>query len=86
MQTIKDFFAFRPAFTRFGLKVLWFAFLIEFLFRYGFLVFGTIASGGNSPGVWYSVLLIVAPAILNLILIRLVLEVAAHLLLTNRTG
>jgi hypothetical protein len=72
LQTIRNFFAFRPAFTRFGLKALWYAFLIEFIFRFGNLIFGTLHLGGNSPGVWYSLLLIVAP------------EVAAHLLLGKR--
>ncbi len=86
LETIRNFFALRPAFTRFGIKALWFAFLFEFIFRYGNLVLGTLHVAGNSAGAWYSIVLIALPALLNLILIRLALEVAERLLFGAREG
>ncbi len=80
METVKNFFAMRPAFTRFGLKALWFAFLIEFVFHFGSLILGTLHLAGSSSGVWFTLVSIMLPALLNLVLVRLALEVAERLL------
>jgi hypothetical protein len=90
MKTLIDFFAFRPVFTFFGLKLVWYAYLFHtFVQLYVSFteVSALLAQRNLSLLAW---LPNSAPLLLGVIaqvlLVRLLLEVAATILLTPRRG
>jgi hypothetical protein len=90
MNALIDFFAFRPVFTFFGLKLVWYVYLFHtFVQLYvSFTEVSTLLAQRNlSLLAW---LPNSAPLLLGVIaqvlLVRLLLEVAATILLTPRRG
>ena len=82
MKALLDFFALRPVFTRWGLRAVWFACLFEFALQLYSLTWGTFAAyGASQVGVWSSFVIILLPPLVNIVLVRLLLEVATAILL-----
>jgi len=72
-----DFFAVRPVFTLYGLRILWGAYLIDQV-----LPFVTILSNPNiSVTAAGPIIVLLLRACLNIVIFRLLLEVAAGVLL-----
>jgi hypothetical protein len=81
METVLDFFAVRPVFTLLGLRVLWAAYLIDQL-----LPFLAILTRPNFSDVSFTALLVLfLRACLNVIIFRLLIEVAASVLFRRST-
>jgi hypothetical protein len=77
MDVVSNFFAVRPVFTLFGLRVLWGAYLIEEA-----LPFVAVLSNPNlSTATIIPLLALFLKACLNIAIFRLLIEVAASLLL-----
>jgi len=77
MNLILDFFAIRPVFTLYGLRVLWGIYLIDQA-----LPFVTIFTNPNiSAAAAGPIIAIFLRACLNIVVFRLLLEVAASVLL-----
>jgi hypothetical protein len=77
MEVVSNFFAVRPVFTLFGLRVLWGAYLIEEA-----LPFVAVLSNPNlSTATIIPLLALFLKACLNIAIFRLLIEVAASLLL-----
>lgn len=77
MNILVNFFAIRPVFTLYGLRVLWGAYLIDQA-----LPFVTILSNPNiSVAAVGPVTVLLFRACLNVVIFRLLLEVAAGVLL-----
>ena len=81
METLGNFFALRPTFTFFGLKIVWYLYLLNiFVQTYNTLsgVSQLLAKRGVSLAAWlpHSTPLILG-LIVQLVLVRLLLEVAA---------
>ena len=81
METLINFFALRPTFTLWGLKLLWYAYLLNTIVQVYFALFGlfqAFAQRGLTLAVWSpNVLVLVFGAVVQLALARLLLEVAA---------
>jgi hypothetical protein len=76
MGVFIDFFAVRPVFTLYGLRVLWAAYVLEQAFPVV-----TILTNPNISKTLQAVLLLVFNACLNIAIFRLLIEVAAAILL-----
>ena len=77
MEVVLNFFALRPVFTLFGLRVLWGAYLID-----AALPFVAVLSNPNlSTATIVPLLALLLKACLNIIIFRLLIEVAASVLL-----
>jgi len=77
MEVVLNFFALRPVFTLFGLRVLWGAYLID-----AALPFVAVLSNPNlSTATIVPLLALFLKACLNIIIFRLLIEVAASVLL-----
>jgi hypothetical protein len=77
METVLNFFAVRPVFTLYGLRALWGAYLIEQV-----LPFVAVLSNRNLSTTSVTPLLVLfLTACLNITIFRLLIEVAASVLL-----
>ena len=81
VNVIADFFAVRPIFTLFGLRLVWIAFLVHQAV--------TVASVLSNPGyfdwgAWYALLTFLLHIGTNVVLVRLLIEVAAAILLKRQ--
>jgi hypothetical protein len=90
MEILINFFALRPTFTVWGLKIVWYIFLLNTFVQTYVAVSGisrVLAQRGISMEVW---LPNSAPLILGLVaqlaLVRLLLEVAAIIISTSHTS
>jgi hypothetical protein len=82
MSTLADFFALRPVFTTWGLKGVWIAFLLSQAWPVFNLIYGTYRFGsGQTAGFWLSISPLLLPILVNVLLARVLLEVAAVVLL-----
>jgi hypothetical protein len=88
MGVLLDFFALRPIFTFWGLRLIWYMYLLNTVVQaYVTLdaVFQTLAQRGISWGTWSPNLLpLILGIVVQLGLVRLLLEVAAIILATAR--
>ena len=88
METVINFFALRPVFTFLGLKIVWYIYLLHLIIQ-AYIAFSTVghvlAQRGISWEAWSPNSL---PLILDLVaqaaLVRVLLEVAATILLSRR--
>jgi len=89
MQALINFFAFRPVFTLFGLRLVWYVYLINTLVQLYIGISGilqTLAQRGISWETWWPNFTPVAlSAIAQLAIVRLLLEVAAVVISNSRT-
>jgi hypothetical protein len=88
MEPLGNFFALRPTFTFFGLKIFWYFYLLNaFIQTYTTLsgVSQLLAQRGVSLAAWlpHSIPLILG-LIVQLVLVRLLLEVAAIIISDSR--
>ena len=77
MGALIDFFAVRPVFTLYGLRVLWGAYLIS----QALPIVTVVNRAGLSSATLVPILIIVLQAALNIAIFRLLIEVAAAILL-----
>ena len=77
MGALIDFFAVRPVFTLYGLRVLWGAYLIN----QALPIVAVVNRTGLSSTTLVPILIIVLQAALNVAIFRLLVEVAAAILL-----
>jgi len=89
METLINFFALRPTFTFFGLKVVWYIYLANVVVQAYvgiYSILNLLAQRGISWETWSPNLI---PLVLNivaqLVLVRLLLEIAAIILSTSRS-
>jgi hypothetical protein len=86
MKTLIDFLCLRPVWTRRGIEMVWYAFLlatlIELGFFFRFLLGGDAASGGYHLSLVYTILF----ALAHLALVRIFLEMALKYLIESREG
>jgi len=89
METLINFFALRPTFTFFGLKVVWYIYLANVVVQAYvgiYSILSLLAQRGISWETWSPNLI---PLVLNivaqLVLVRLLLEIAAIILSTSRS-
>ena len=85
MKTLIDFLFFCPVWTRRGLEVVWYAYLLATLIQLGFFVgfiysAGGAVSGGYHLSLVYSILF----ALAHLALVRIFLEMALNFLIKPR--
>ena len=90
METLINFFALRPTFTFYGLKVVWYLYLLNTFVQTYVAVSGisrVMAQRGISLGVWLpnSIPLLLG-LIAQLVLVRLLLEVAAIIISNASTS
>jgi hypothetical protein len=88
MNVLIDFFALRPVFTFFGLKMVWYLYLLHTLVQLYASIAG-IATVMSQRGInWETWVPNLLPAILGIIaqiaIVRLLIEVAATVLLTSK--
>ena len=88
MDTLVDFFALRPVFTFFGLKIVWYIYLLHMAFQL-YISFAAISQLLAQRGIsWEAWSPNSIPVILGLVgqiaIVRLLLEVAATILLSPR--
>jgi len=77
MDAVFNFFAVRPVFTLYGLRVIWGAYLVDQAFPFLLLLSkGNLAIASIGP-----VLVLFLRACLNTVIFRLLIEVAAAVLL-----
>ena len=82
MKTLVDFFVLRPAFTLYGLRIIWFLFLLSLALQYLALGVGTYAAHGPRMfEFWLEFMPSVLSNAVYIALVRLLLEVAAIILL-----
>ena len=82
MKTVFDFIELRPVFTLYGLKIIWFAFLLNLAIQYFTLAVGLYnASGPGNIWVWPGFIPHLLSTLVNIGLVRVLLEVAAAILL-----
>ena len=90
MRTLIDFFALRPTFTFFGMKIVWYLYLLSTIVQVVIAVLGisqALAQRGIGLGAGLPNLLpLVLSAIAQIAVVRLLLEVAAIVVSTSRTG
>ena len=77
MGALIDFFAVRPVFTLYGLRFLWGAYLIS----QALPIVAVVNRTGLSSATLVPILLLLLQAVLNIAIFRLVIEVAAAILL-----
>ena len=84
MNTLVDFFALRPVFTRYGLRIIWFAFLLNLAIQIFSLAVGTYAMYGRlNIGQWLEFIPLLFSPLVQIALVRVLLEVAATILLRS---
>ena len=86
MKTLIDVFSLRPIWTRHGLEVVWYAYLLATLINLGFhvsFIYSAIASSINFPSTLTIETVSVLFALANLALVRIFLELALKFLITN---
>jgi len=85
MRILIDFLSLRPVWTRRGLEVIWYAYLVATLIQIGLFV-GFIYSGLGAVGGGYHLSLIspILFALAHLALVRIFLELAARVLINPR--
>jgi hypothetical protein len=86
MKTLIEFLSLRPVWTRRGIEIVWYAYLLATLIELGlffsfFLVGGTV-SGGYHLSLVYTILF----ALAHLALVRIFLEMALKFLIEPREG
>jgi hypothetical protein len=88
MEVLIDFFTLRPTFTFFGLKVVWYVYLLNTLLQSYLAISGilhALAQRAISWEAWSPNLLpIILGLIAQLLIVRLLLEVAAIVIFTSR--
>jgi hypothetical protein len=88
MEVLIGFFALRPIFTFWGLKVVWYTYLLNILIQAYIAVSGifqVLAQRGISWEAWSpNFLPLILTIVVQLALVRLLLEVAAIILSTAR--
>ena len=77
MNTILNFFAVRPVYTLYGLRVVWGAYLIEQALPFVLL----LGKGNLTSAAFVPLLTLFLQACLNVAIFRLLIEVAAAVLL-----
>jgi hypothetical protein len=88
VDTVISFFSLRPTFTLFGLKVIWYAYLLLAIVEtYGIAIgtydaYGSLLSGSH----WLYFLPAVLGILVRLALVRLLLEVAIAVLFKPRSN
>jgi hypothetical protein len=81
VNVIVDFFAVRPIFTLFGLRLVW----ILFLVHEAITVAGVLSNPGYFAwGAWYALLTFLLQIFTNVVLVRLLIEVAAAIVLKRQ--
>jgi hypothetical protein len=88
METLINFFAFRPTFTFFGLKVVWYLYLLNTIVQLYTSISSVsqlLAQRGVSVGLTNFLPLILG-VVAQLLIVRLLLEVAAIIVSNARTG
>ena len=90
MEIVINFFALRPVFTFLGLKIVWYIYLAHMVIQ-AYLAFSTVAHVLAQRGIsWEAWSPNALPLILDLIaqaaLVRVLLEVAATILLARRSA
>ena len=88
MDVVFNFFALRPVFTHFGLRVVWYLYLINALIQAYVAVNGIVtvlAQRGVSWEAWSpNFLPLILNAVVQLAIVRLLIEVAAMILSGTR--
>ena len=83
LSAFADFFGLRPVLTAWGLKTVWFAFLLSQVWQLFNLIYGTLQAGGaRTPGFWLSVSPLLVSIVMNVVLVRIALEVGLRLLIS----
>jgi len=81
MTTLINFFALRPTFTFFGLKVVWYLYLLSAIVQVAVAALGILQALAQRGMIWQvglpSFIPLVIGAIAQIAIIRLLLEVAA---------
>jgi hypothetical protein len=87
METLINFFALRPTFTFLGLKIVWYLYLLNTFVQTYVAVSGIsrlLAQRGISMEVWLpNSLPLILGLVAQLVLVRLLLEVAAIIISTH---
>jgi hypothetical protein len=88
VNTLVDFFALRPVFTHYGLKLVWYAYLLNVIIQiYTALhgIVGVLAQRGVSWEAWWpNFIPLILQNLVQLLLVRVVIEVAAVILSSAR--
>ena len=89
METLINFFALRPTFTFFGLKVVWYIYLANVVVQAYvgiYSILNLLAQRGISWETWSPNLIpLILGIVAQLVLVRLLLEIAAIILSTSRS-
>ena len=89
MEVLINFFALRPTFTFLGLKVVWYLYLLNTLMQAYIAVsavFRALSQRGISWEAWSpNFIPLILGIVVQLALVRLLLEVAAIIISTSRT-
>jgi hypothetical protein len=82
LKFLIDFFALRPVITLYGLKIVWFIFLLNLAIQIFSLAVGTYAAYGRlNIGQWLEFIPLLFSPLVQIALVRVLLEVAATILL-----
>ena len=85
MKTLTDFLSLRPVWTRRGLEVVWYAYLLATLLHLGWLFnFPFLTNVTVSTGYGFSLIYAALFALAQLALVRIFLELAQKFLITTR--
>src|SRR5215217_6243794 len=83
LSGLTDFLALRPVFSTLGLRLVWFAFLLQ----QADILAGLFRSYGLSGwGSWYNISTLLFHMLVNVLLVRVLLEAAAAILLRRSTA
>ena len=89
MDALINFFALRPTFTFVGLQIVWYLYLLNTIVQAYFTIAAALqvlAQRGQSFAAWWPNLAVLLLGIaVQLILVRLLLEVAAIIISNSRT-
>jgi hypothetical protein len=90
MDGIINFFALRPTFTLFGIKVVWYLYLLNAVVQVYVSISGVsqiLAQRGLRLDLWSpSLLPVFIGVIAQIAIVRLLLEVAAHIISSSQTS
>ncbi len=88
MNALVDFFALRPVFTHYGLKLVWYVYLLNVIIQTYTALHGIVevlAQRGVSWEAWWpNFIPLILQNLVQLLLVRVVIEVAAVLLSSAR--
>ena len=88
MNALVDFFALRPVFTHYGLKLVWYVYLLNVIIQtYTALhgIVGVLAQRGVSWEAWWpNFIPLILQNLVQLLLVRVVIEVAAVIVSSAR--